>query len=301
MGLAKRGPDAAPTFHRARSARAARSFTGRSGGSDLVLPGGHRSAAVRVPRNRRLGGRGGRGGIAHRRGQFAHPLDAFRHPLDLRNHLRRAGRGHLGGRERDGRRRGLLRLEVARERAGAAAAGPTGRGGRGVSPAPSACRPTGRSSSARRRMAQARNPKPSSGRAQERSRSASSRATRRASLDAISADGSVIAGWSGSQAVAWLSGAAPVALGDLAGGGTASIAWGVSADGSTIVGRGSSASGNEAFRWTQAEGMVGLGDLSGERSDRSPSTPPPTAPGSSEPPPAARAPAPRSSGTSRSA
>jgi probable HAF family extracellular repeat protein len=38
---------------------------------------------------------------------------------------------------------------------------------------------------------------------------------------------------------------------------------GISADGETIVGTGSSALGQEAFRWTAAEGMVGLGDLPG--------------------------------------
>jgi probable HAF family extracellular repeat protein len=52
-------------------------------------------------------------------------------------------------------------------------------------------------------------------------------------------------------------------LGDLSGGSFYSYANGVSADGSVVVGRGSSANGNEAFRWTQGTGMVGLGDLSG--------------------------------------
>ncbi|MBM3392142.1 MAG: hypothetical protein FJY34_09255, partial [Betaproteobacteria bacterium] len=52
-------------------------------------------------------------------------------------------------------------------------------------------------------------------------------------------------------------------LGDLAGGNFESIAYGTSADGSVVVGRGESASGTEAFRWTQAGGMVGLGDLAG--------------------------------------
>ena len=51
-------------------------------------------------------------------------------------------------------------------------------------------------------------------------------------------------------------------LGDLAGGGF-SQAFGVSADGSAVVGLGSSASGFEAFRWTSGGGMVGLGDLAG--------------------------------------
>ena len=41
------------------------------------------------------------------------------------------------------------------------------------------------------------------------------------------------------------------------------MAFAVSADGSTVVGRGLSTPGFEAFRWTQAGGMVGLGDLPG--------------------------------------
>ena len=52
-------------------------------------------------------------------------------------------------------------------------------------------------------------------------------------------------------------------LGDLPGGVFSSSAGGVSADGSVVVGSGTSANGYEAFRWTQATGMVGLGDLSG--------------------------------------
>jgi len=47
-------------------------------------------------------------------------------------------------------------------------------------------------------------------------------------------------------------------LGDLAGGSFSSLAFGVSADGATIVGRSRSASGNEAFLWTEADGMQEL-------------------------------------------
>lgn len=47
-------------------------------------------------------------------------------------------------------------------------------------------------------------------------------------------------------------------LGYLAGG-FDSGAWGVSADGSVIVGYSTSASGTEAFRWTRSSGMTGLG------------------------------------------
>ena len=52
-------------------------------------------------------------------------------------------------------------------------------------------------------------------------------------------------------------------LGDLPGGAFRSLAHGVSADGSVVVGMGHSASGLEAFRWTSASGIVGLGDLPG--------------------------------------
>jgi probable HAF family extracellular repeat protein len=48
-------------------------------------------------------------------------------------------------------------------------------------------------------------------------------------------------------------------LGDLPGAPFSSSAYGVSADGSVIVGWGASASGYEAFRWTSEGGMVGLG------------------------------------------
>jgi len=37
--------------------------------------------------------------------------------------------------------------------------------------------------------------------------------------------------------------------------------WGISSDGSVIVGDGRTGLGDEAFRWTEAGGMVGLGDL----------------------------------------
>ncbi|MBD2620846.1 HAF repeat/PEP-CTERM domain-containing protein [Microcystis flos-aquae FACHB-1344] len=54
-------------------------------------------------------------------------------------------------------------------------------------------------------------------------------------------------------------------LGDLPGGIFGSAAYGVSADGSVVVGRSETANGtdfnSEAFRWTQATGMVGLGYL----------------------------------------
>ena len=52
-------------------------------------------------------------------------------------------------------------------------------------------------------------------------------------------------------------------LGDLAGGAFDSQAFGVSPDGTLVVGRGESASGDEAFLWQSGPGMVGLGDLAG--------------------------------------
>jgi probable HAF family extracellular repeat protein len=54
-----------------------------------------------------------------------------------------------------------------------------------------------------------------------------------------------------------------VGLGDFPGGGSTSLARAVSADGTTIVGRGQTSVGSEAFRWTAAGGMVGIGDLPG--------------------------------------
>jgi probable HAF family extracellular repeat protein len=52
-------------------------------------------------------------------------------------------------------------------------------------------------------------------------------------------------------------------LGDLPGGVFNSRAIDISADGSVVVGAGTSASGQEAFRWTVDGGMVGLGELPG--------------------------------------
>jgi probable HAF family extracellular repeat protein len=81
---------------------------------------------------------------------------------------------------------------------------------------------------------------------------------------ALSADGSVIVGHSGSnigsQAFRWTAGGM-VGLGFLPGG-TSSFARGVSADGSVVVGASNDAAGAQAFRWTSG-GMVGLGFLAG--------------------------------------
>jgi probable HAF family extracellular repeat protein len=82
----------------------------------------------------------------------------------------------------------------------------------------------------------------------------------------ISADGSVIVGWSystaGREAARWTGGGAPSGLGDLPGGTFSSEANAISGNGQVIVGMSVSAAGEEAFRWT-AGGMVGLGDLPG--------------------------------------
>lgn len=96
----------------------------------------------------------------------------------------------------------------------------------------------------------------------------------RSAAAAVSADGSVVVGWSSSadsaaddgydnEAFRWSSTTGMVGLGDLAGGEFASSATAVSADGTVVVGSGAAGTEFEAFRWTQATGLVGLGDLPG--------------------------------------
>lgn len=86
---------------------------------------------------------------------------------------------------------------------------------------------------------------------------------------AISADGAVVVGfervdWHNGQAFYWTRATGMVGMGDLPGNDVIySHADDCSADGSVIVGWGSSDMANEAFRWTTSEGMVGLGDLPG--------------------------------------
>ncbi len=84
-------------------------------------------------------------------------------------------------------------------------------------------------------------------------------------------DGSIIVGVGNSdhgstfgfEAFRWTSGTGMVGLGDLPGG-NQSEAFGISGDGSVIVGIGAAIPGMaEAFRWTSGGGMVGLGDLPG--------------------------------------
>lgn len=82
---------------------------------------------------------------------------------------------------------------------------------------------------------------------------------------AISADGSTVVGTGSSaqsgnngQAFIWTEGAGLVGLGDLPGGQFRSEAVGVSGDGTYVVGRSWTASGQELFLWSQALGMRNL-------------------------------------------
>ncbi|MEX2140777.1 MAG: hypothetical protein WD894_16055 [Pirellulales bacterium] len=89
---------------------------------------------------------------------------------------------------------------------------------------------------------------------------------------AVSADGAVVVGGYLSpslQAFRWPGGGAFQGLGDLPGGVFRSSATDVSANGSVIVGFGTTADGPEAFRWTAATGMVGIGSLDGGESSAS--------------------------------
>lgn len=84
----------------------------------------------------------------------------------------------------------------------------------------------------------------------------------------ISADGNVVVGnsptqrpgVSGSEAFRWENGVM-VGLGDLPGGSHSSWAWGVSADGSIIVGSGRTATESEAIIWDAVNGMRPLEEL----------------------------------------
>ena len=90
----------------------------------------------------------------------------------------------------------------------------------------------------------------------------------RSDAAAVSADGTVVAGRSTSEAgdegFLWRFGSdGMVGLGDLPGGHYSSTATGISADGNVVVGTSHSNSGDEGFRWTPDDGMRGLGDLHG--------------------------------------
>ncbi|CAK9076044.1 PEP-CTERM sorting domain-containing protein [Durusdinium trenchii] len=86
----------------------------------------------------------------------------------------------------------------------------------------------------------------------------------------VSADGAVVvgSGYSNSvygtpiyEAYRWTSGSGMVGLDNLSGGYASSYAYGVSDDGSVVVGMSESGGVSQAFRWTSGSGMVGLGDL----------------------------------------
>ena len=87
----------------------------------------------------------------------------------------------------------------------------------------------------------------------------------------ISADGSVVVGSSnlvdseysqvGMEAFRWTDGEGMVSLGDLPGGSVYSQANAASANGSVIVGHGTSASGQEAFFWDASHGLRSLKDM----------------------------------------
>ena len=85
---------------------------------------------------------------------------------------------------------------------------------------------------------------------------------------AVSADGLVVVGTRLSppqEAFRWTFGGNVEGLGDLPGGGATSSGFGVSGDGSVVVGASTTATGDGAFRWTPQTGMVYLGDLPGGR------------------------------------
>lgn len=82
-----------------------------------------------------------------------------------------------------------------------------------------------------------------------------------AELHGLSADGVTAVGEVGGEAYAWTAAGGVVQLGDLAGGSFASSAFDASADGSVVVGYGTTDLGTEAFVWDAANGMRHLGDL----------------------------------------
>jgi probable HAF family extracellular repeat protein len=98
--------------------------------------------------------------------------------------------------------------------------------------------------------------------------------------DDVNADGTVVVGWSNSssgfRAFRWVEGSTAgdpgnpqmESLGLLAGG-TFTVARGVNADGTVVVGEGDTPAGNRAFRWVEGgAGMENLGTLTGgSRSD----------------------------------
>lgn len=85
----------------------------------------------------------------------------------------------------------------------------------------------------------------------------------------LSWDGSVAVGYTWlfqNKAFRWQDGVTTF-LGDFPGGDLYSEAYGMSADGSVVVGRGTNSGGYMAFRWTPTSGLVALGDLPGGGQD----------------------------------
>jgi len=99
----------------------------------------------------------------------------------------------------------------------------------------------------------------------------------RNSAEAVSADGATVVGWFQAvslgriEAFHWNTVTGALGLGDLIGDAYQSQSFGVSADGSVVVGTATASGAQpgqgtrhlEAFRWTAATGMAGLGDLQG--------------------------------------
>lgn len=111
--------------------------------------------------------------------------------------------------------------------------------------------------------------------------------TPRSGARGVSADGSVVVGYSartsGNEAFRWTAEDGMVGLGDFPGGTFFSEASGVSGDGAVVVGRGRDADDGEddAFRWTAETGLVPPAISSAAGPAAAPSRPPPTGPSSS--------------------
>jgi probable HAF family extracellular repeat protein len=91
----------------------------------------------------------------------------------------------------------------------------------------------------------------------------------------VSPDGVAVVGDSANtagqdEAFRWTESDGMIGLGTLPGGTFPSLAYGVSADGSVVVGEAHQGpnAGFEGFRWTPSEGMVGLGFLPGDNASR---------------------------------
>lgn len=85
--------------------------------------------------------------------------------------------------------------------------------------------------------------------------------------EAVSADGSVVVGRTNTEGFRWTAADGMVGLGDLGGDlpFPVSETYGISADGSVIVGGARDGAGqDQAFRWTAGSGMEGIGILPGE-------------------------------------